>query len=90
MQPYNLQTLLVTLRRHSSDVVLYLPRTSDMRQIAKAMIETNKITVMHYCMEGASKMSIRRALLGYNCLTELQALCAFFGSFKFSVDSTIT
>ena len=56
MQPYSLRHLLDSFREHSEDVVLYLPRTSDMRQLAKASIADEKTTVMHYCMEGASKV----------------------------------
>ena len=89
MQPYNLQTLVDRLRQHSKDAVLYLPRTSDMRQLAKATTESEKIEVIHYCMEGASKVGPRCPLLECDYLIESQALCAYFGAFKFSVDSAI-
>jgi trimethylguanosine synthase len=36
-------------------MVLYLPRTSDLRQIADVVEDKKKAVVMHYCMEGASK-----------------------------------
>jgi len=56
MQPYTLSDLLEPLRKLTSDVVIYLPRTSDMRQLAIETEGDGKTTVMHYCMEGASKV----------------------------------
>ncbi|KAM0805186.1 putative RNA methylase family protein [Usnea florida] len=55
MQPYNLTDLLLAFQQLTESVVLYLPRTSDIRQLAKKVREGSKITVIHYCMEGASK-----------------------------------
>ncbi|KAL9123496.1 MAG: hypothetical protein Q9175_008345, partial [Cornicularia normoerica] len=55
MQPYTLTDLLFPFQQMTEDVVLYLPRTSDVRQLAKRSSEGSKTTVMHYCMEGASK-----------------------------------
>ncbi|KAG7108829.1 Trimethylguanosine synthase like protein [Verticillium longisporum] len=53
MEPYNLQHL------HDAcvpmDHALYLPRTSDLRQIAKLAPGDDKIDVVQYCMKGASK-----------------------------------
>ena len=56
MQPYNLTGLLHPFQQITEDVVLYLPRTSDIRQIANKSCPGRKTTVMHYCMEGASKV----------------------------------
>lgn len=56
MQPYTLTDLLNPFQRLTEDVVLYLPRTSDIRQMANKSHEGSKMTVMHYCMEGASKV----------------------------------
>lgn len=53
MQPYNLGDLHSAYGR--LDHALYLPRTSDIRQIAKLVPEGQKIDVVQYCMEGASK-----------------------------------
>ncbi|KIE03446.1 RNA cap guanine-N2 methyltransferase, partial [Metarhizium majus ARSEF 297] len=53
MQPYNLDKLHSSYR--SMDHVLYLPRTSDIRQIAKLAPEDRKVDAVQYCMEGASK-----------------------------------
>ena len=55
MQPYSLQTLHDSFYSLSKDVVLYLPRTSDLRQIAKYAKEDEELEVKHYCMHGASK-----------------------------------
>lgn len=55
MEPYSLPYLYKSFSAVSSDVVLYLPRTSDMRQIAKYAKPDEKLKVIHYCMRGASK-----------------------------------
>ena len=56
MVPYSLDTLYKSFCNYSGNIVLYLPRTSDMRQLAKKGNATGPILVMHYCMEGASKV----------------------------------
>ena len=56
MQPYGLSTLYDFLYAFSECAVFYLPRTSDMRQIARKVKGRSKISVIHYCMEGASKV----------------------------------
>lgn len=58
MQPYNLETLHAACR--PMEHVLFLPRTSDLNQIAALVPgsdgeEGEKIEVVQYCMEGASK-----------------------------------
>ena len=84
MQPYTLLDLLKPLQKLANDVVLYLPRTSDMRQLAAQSKGSSKTMVMHYCMEGASKVSLGiYALQRVAMLTELQAICAYFGAFTF-------
>jgi hypothetical protein len=55
MQPYTFKDLLDPFQKVTSEVVLYLPRTSDLRQVAK-QTKDEKILVMHYCMKGASKV----------------------------------
>lgn len=55
MEPYNLKVLYDAFIKKSSDVVLYLPRTSDIRQLAKYGRVSEKLRVTHYCMHGASK-----------------------------------
>ncbi|KAH8890998.1 hypothetical protein GQ53DRAFT_806949 [Thozetella sp. PMI_491] len=74
MQPYGIKQL------HSACMplshALYLPRTSDIRQIAALVPTGKKIQVAQYCMEGASKAMVahrhmlrraRRFLLQTTC-----------------------
>ena len=57
MQPYTLQHMMDSFRRCTENIVIYLPRTSDMRQIAACQqADKPKSIVMHYCMNGASKV----------------------------------
>ena len=56
MQPYSLLDLLDPFRELTSDVALYLPRTSDIRQLARQGNDNGKTSVTHYCMQGASKV----------------------------------
>lgn len=58
MQPYTLTDLLDSFRQVTQDIVLYLPRTSDVRQLADKSFVGGRVTVMHYCMEGASKVGV--------------------------------
>ncbi|KAL7950787.1 RNA cap guanine-N2 methyltransferase domain-containing protein [Trichoderma barbatum] len=53
MQPYSLSQLHEAYKK--MDHVLFLPRTSDIRQIAKLAVEGEKLEVIQYCVEGASK-----------------------------------
>jgi trimethylguanosine synthase len=55
MEPYSLQKLYDEYSVFSKHMVLYIPRTSDLKQMAKLVPAGDKATVMHYCMEGASK-----------------------------------
>lgn len=57
MQPYSLDALYKSFSKVSKDLVFYLPRTSDLNQIAKYASEGNKLEVSHYCIKGASKVS---------------------------------
>ncbi|KAK4205347.1 RNA cap guanine-N2 methyltransferase-domain-containing protein [Triangularia verruculosa] len=56
MEPYNLEVLHQACS--PMEHVLYLPRTSDLRQIAKLAPEGEQIEVVQYCMEGASKAMV--------------------------------
>lgn len=56
-EPYSISDILNPLLNLTDDLVLYLPRTSDVRQIVSHLGDKSKIIVMHYCMEGASKVS---------------------------------
>ncbi|KAL2012015.1 hypothetical protein VTN00DRAFT_4733 [Thermoascus crustaceus] len=55
MEPYSLKKLYDEFSSFTEHIVLYLPRTSDVKQLAKLVKDGKKATVMHYCMEGASK-----------------------------------
>ncbi|KAK2735881.1 hypothetical protein FQN57_001087 [Myotisia sp. PD_48] len=55
MEPYSLNSLHKEFSRFTKDVVLFLPRSSDLRQLAAIVEAGKKALVMHYCMEGASK-----------------------------------
>ena len=85
MQPYSLYELLESFQKHSDSVVLYLPRTSDLKQLAWQGTTDSKITVIHYCMEGASKVSgIIQYLIvtdRWDCSTKTAAgsLCLHWG-----------
>ncbi|KAK3300967.1 RNA cap guanine-N2 methyltransferase-domain-containing protein [Chaetomium fimeti] len=57
MEPYNLETLHGACR--PMEHALFLPRTSDLRQIAELVPEAaGKVEVVQYCMEGASKAMV--------------------------------
>lgn len=53
MEPYNLKQLHEACGE--MDHALYLPRTSDLRQIARLAHDDEKVEVVQYCMKGASK-----------------------------------
>lgn len=53
MQPYSVKQIHDAVR--NMDSALFLPRTSDLRQIAGLVEKGKKIEVVQYCMEGASK-----------------------------------
>ncbi|OAX85416.1 hypothetical protein ACJ72_00187 [Emergomyces africanus] len=55
MQPYSLGSLYSELSAFTKHMVLFLPRTSDLRQLATIVKEGEKASVIHYCMDGASK-----------------------------------
>ncbi|KAK5629896.1 hypothetical protein RRF57_005611 [Xylaria bambusicola] len=68
MEPYNLAALHEAYK--IMDHALYLPRTSDLRQIAKLVPEGAKIDVVQYCVEGASK-----AMVAYIPATDKKKSC---------------
>lgn len=55
MEPYSLDHLYREYSEFSKHIVLYLPRTSDLRQLAKLVDDGKQVIVEHYCIEGASK-----------------------------------
>ena len=65
MQPYTLSDLVMPFRAYTKDIVLYLPRSSDLRQLVAQIEGDQKLDITHYCMEGASKVHLT---LGYLAL----------------------
>lgn len=57
MEPYNLDTLYKSFTKYSNELVLYLPRNSDLNQIAKHAEDGKRLEVAHYAIMGASKAS---------------------------------
>lgn len=53
MLPYSLKKIHDACK--GMDSALYLPRTSDLRQLAKLAPKGKKLDVVQYCVEGASK-----------------------------------
>lgn len=60
MQPYSLPALMNVFQELTDDIILYLPRTSDLRQLSAYVKDASKMVVVHYCMNGASKVSLNR------------------------------
>ena len=58
MQPYTLEQLFTGFEKITRDIVFYLPRTSNLNQIAMYVPEGEKVQVTHYCIRGASKVSV--------------------------------
>ncbi|KAL8884470.1 MAG: hypothetical protein Q9215_007493, partial [Flavoplaca cf. flavocitrina] len=56
MQPYCLDGILDSFRQFTQGIALFLPRTSDLKQLANASHSLEKVKAIHYCMEGASKI----------------------------------
>lgn len=55
MEPYSFPELHKSISKITKDMVFYLPRTSDLRQLARHAQDEEKLAVKHYCMRGASK-----------------------------------
>ena len=53
MTPYSMKQIHNACK--GMDSVLYLPRTSDLRQVARLAPKGKKLDVVQYCVEGASK-----------------------------------
>jgi trimethylguanosine synthase len=56
MEPYNLDKLYKSFTKYSKELVLYLPRNSDLNQIARYVPEGQKLEVAHYAIMAASKV----------------------------------
>jgi trimethylguanosine synthase len=57
MEPYNLKKLYKSFTQYSNEVVLYLPRNSNLNQIARYAKDGKKLEVAHYAIMGASKVN---------------------------------
>ncbi|KAJ6003478.1 RNA cap guanine-N2 methyltransferase [Penicillium sp. IBT 35674x] len=55
MEPYSLTTLYKEYAAFTKNMALYLPRTSDVQQMAKYVPDGRQAMVIHYCVEGHSK-----------------------------------
>ena len=87
MQPYSLDVLYKKFARLTKHIVLYLPRNSDLNQVARYAPESKKIEVAHYCILGASKVSKVPNREFHPCThLHMQALCVYFGDFDFEGD----
>lgn len=59
MAPYNLHHLYSQFSPYSKELVLYLPRNSDLNQIARYSEDGGKkLEVAHYAIMGASKVCL--------------------------------
>lgn len=86
MEPYNLDKLYKSFTKYSKELILYLPRNSDLNQIAKYVPEDQKLEVAHYAVMGASKVcDVDVADTQHTDF--VQALCAYFGNFNFDVEA---
>lgn len=55
MQPYSLRDLYTPFSKLSSEIALFLPRTSDLNQLTELAPDGKKLEVTHYCLRGNSK-----------------------------------
>jgi trimethylguanosine synthase len=78
MEPYDLQHLVRELSVFSTELVLFLPRNSNLNQLAEHAEDGSEVQVVHYCVAGSSKVSPLPA--GVTTLT-VQGIGAFLGKF---------
>ena len=57
MEPYGLERLYYFFRKYTQDLALFLPRNSDLDQIAALAAAGEKFEIVHYALWGASKVS---------------------------------
>ena len=55
MQPYTLHDMYTAFTKVAGSCVLYLPRSSDLRQIAGYGDKSQQLKVRHYCANANSK-----------------------------------
>jgi RNA cap guanine-N2 methyltransferase len=58
MQPYNLKALYESFSKITKEIVLYLPRSSNLNQLALYVEEGKQAQAIQYCMKGASKVRL--------------------------------
>lgn len=57
MKPYNLGFIMHHAKKVSSNLAVYLPRTSDLNQLQAVMDDDlEEMEVVHYCLAGKSKV----------------------------------
>lgn len=61
IEPYNLEKLYKSFTKYSKELVLYLPRNSDLNQLARYAQGEKKLEVAHYAIMGASKVGLSYA-----------------------------
>ena len=57
MEPYPLDYLHRTFSGITTEFIIFLPRTSNLKQLATLVPDNKKMDVMHYSMNGFSKVS---------------------------------
>lgn len=55
LMPYSLDYMYERFSTVTRHMILYLPRTSDLNQIARVVEGTEKAQVVHYCIHENSK-----------------------------------
>lgn len=55
MEPYSLCKMHGHFTKYCKDAVFFLPRTSNLNQIAEEAAGEQQVQVVHYCMHGFSK-----------------------------------
>ncbi|KAF2665125.1 putative RNA methylase family protein [Microthyrium microscopicum] len=55
MEPYSIEHIYSNFAKVTKDIVLYLPRNSNLNQLVKYASADREMPIIHYCMKGASK-----------------------------------
>jgi trimethylguanosine synthase len=63
MQPYSASTIIAEARRVSDNIGLYVPRTSDLNQLAALTQEGKTVQAVHCCVARKSKVRAPRGKL---------------------------
>jgi hypothetical protein len=84
MQPYNLKHIYDRFSAYVPDFVLFLPRSSDLNQLAKYAPDDKKLEVVHYCSNGSSKVKYMCQMLCVTLLTCSRLSAPILASSDFS------